>query len=303
VNRQFLPRVIATLEPRVAAIVEGLVDGMLEKGTVDLAVDLAEPLPLIVIAELLGVPVERRADFKRWSDAMVAATGLVDDNEAASINATRRELAAFFREMAAQRREHASNGATDLISSLVRAHDADGLTEAELVEFCIVLLVAGNETTTNAIGNGALAMLSHPDQWRTLIKTPDLAPSFVEEVLRFDAPVQGFFRTTVAPAEVAGTAIPAGAKVLVLFGSANRDEHHYPQADTFLAARNPVDHIAFGSGIHACLGAPLARLEIAVLARTVLQRVGAMLPAGEVVRTRTPLFRGVTCLPVVLEAR
>lgn len=301
VNRQFLPRVIAALEPRVVAIVDELVDGMLEKGTVDLTADLAEPLPLIVIAELLGVPGERRADFKRWSDAMVAATGLVDDIEAATIRTNRQELTAFFREMAAQRRQHPAEDATDLISRLVQAHDADGLSEAELVSFCIVLLVAGNETTTNAISNGALAMLSHPDQWRTLIQNPHWVPPFIEEVLRFDAPIHGFFRTTEAPVEVAGTTIPREPKVLALFGSANRDEHHYPEADTFLAARNPADHIAFGSGIHACLGAPLARLEMAVVARTFLRRVGGMLPAGDTVRTRSPLFRGVTRLPVVLE--
>src|SRR5207245_2121063 len=116
-------------------------------------------------------------------------------------------------------------------------------------------LVAGNETTTNAVGNGALATLAHPDQWASVVADPSLAPSFVEEVLRFDSPIQGFFRNTLAPVEVAGATIPAGEKVLVLFASANRDSAHYPDGDSFAAARNPVDHVAFGSGIHHCLGA------------------------------------------------
>jgi cytochrome P450 len=166
-----------------------------------------------------------------------------------------------------------------------------------------VLLVAGNETTTNAIGNGALAMLSQPDQWRAVLADPSLVPSFVEEILRFEAPIQGFFRQTTAPVEVAGTTIPADSRVLALFGSANRDERHYPEPDTFLATRNPVDHVAFGSGIHYCLGAPLARLELKVLGHTFIERARSMLPAGEVVRTHNPLFRGVKHLPVLVEPR
>jgi cytochrome P450 len=304
VNSQFLPRTVAALEPTVAALVEGLVDDVFARGEVDLVHDIAEPLPISVIAEVLGVPADRRDDFKRWSDDLVdSVAGGADDADKARFEVSRRELAGFFREAAAQVREHGAGDASDIISALVRAEGDERLTERELVEFCMVLLVAGNETTTNAIGNGTLAMLAQPDEWRAVVADPGLIPSFAEEALRFDPPVQGFFRTATTDVDVAGTMIPAGARVLVLFGSANRDDHHYPQADTFLANRNPTDHLAFGSGIHHCLGAPLARLELAVLIRTMARRSRAMLPTGDVVRTRNALLRGVKRLPVVVEPR
>lgn len=304
VNRQFLPRAVAALEPRVATIIDELFDAVVDKRVSDLITDVAEPLPITVIAELLGVAPERRSDFKRWSDDLVdIAGGHVSGDDAARLAASRKELAQFFREAAAERRSHPRADATDIITSLVQASDDDRLSEAELVEFCMVLLVAGNETTTNAVGNGALAMLCQPDQWGAVVDDPSLTPSFVEEVLRFDAPIQGFFRNTLAPTVVAGTPIPADARVLALFGSANRDDHHYPDADTFLATRNPTDHVAFGNGIHHCLGAPLARLELRILADVARRRIRSMLPAGEVLRTRNPLFRGVRHLPVFVEAK
>ena len=304
VSRDFVPRAIAALEPRVEALVDGLLDSILEKQSAELVAELAEPLPVTVIAELLGVPAGRRADFKRWSsDLIVAAGGQLGAEDEARTDASRKEFAAFLRQAVAERRDRAHLGATDLITGLVRASEADALSEAELIEFCMVLLVAGNETTTNAIGNGAVAMLAFPDQWTAVVRDPSLVTSFVEEVLRFDAPIQGFFRNTLAPVEVAGRAIPAGAKVLVLFASANRDPAHFPDPDTFMASRNPVDHVAFGSGIHHCLGAPLARLELGALARAFIRRVEWMLPAGEPVRTRNPLFRGVRALPVLVGAR
>jgi cytochrome P450 len=300
VNREFLPRAIGALEPRINEIVDSLVDDVLERGAADLVRDLAEPLPLLVIAELLGIPFERRDDFKRWSDDLIdTVSAQYDDAEAARLKASRKELGAFFREIAADRRGRA--GGVDLISRLVAAQEADALGELELVEFCIVLLVAGNETTTNAVGNGALAVLTYPDQWRAVVADPSLVPSFVEEVLRFDAPVQGFCRTALTDVEVAGTSIPRGGRVLALFGSANRDGRHFPDGDTFLAARNPVDHVAFGNGIHLCLGAPLARLELTALAAAFRARVRSILPAGEIVRTQLPLFRGVRRLPVLVE--
>jgi cytochrome P450 len=304
VSRDFVPRAIATLQPRIEAIVDELLDVVLEKQTAELIGELAEPLPITVIAELLGVPAERRADFKRWSSDMIrVAGGQLDEAETARTNISRKEFAHFLSEAIAQRRAAPDAEAADIITGLVRAGDSDALTDAEVIEFCIVLLVAGNETTTNAIGNGGLAMLAHPDQWRAVVADPSLVPSFVEEVLRFDAPIQGFFRNTLVPVDVAGATIPAGAKVLMLFGSANRDGAHFPDPDTFVADRNPVDHLAFGNGIHHCLGAPLARLELTVLARAMIRRVGWILPAGDPVRTHNPLFRGVVELPVIAGAR
>jgi cytochrome P450 len=145
--------------------------------------------------------------------------------------------------------------------------------------------------------------MEQPDQWRPVLGDPGLIPSFVEESLRYDSAIQGFFRTTRAEAEIAGARIPQGARVLALFGSANRDDRHYPDPDTFIAMRNPDDHLAFGRGVHFCLGAHLARLELTLLLRAFLTRVRRLLPDGEVVRVRNPIARGVHRLPVVVQPR
>ncbi len=304
VNRRFLPRAIADLEPRVREIINSLVEPMLESGQGDLVAELAEPLPIIVIAELLGIDPERRVDFKRWSDDVLDLTagGLAPD-ALARAESGRHELGAHLREAVADRRERPRPGASDLITALVTANEADALTVQEILDLCVLLLVAGNETTTNAVGNGALAIMEQPDQWRPILEDPDLVPSFVEESLRYDAPIQGLFRTALEDVDIAGTTIPEGARVMVLFGSANRDDHHYPHADTFVGTRNPLDHVAFGSGIHLCLGAPLARLELTVLCRVFLERLRRIVPSGDVVRTHNALTRGVRKLPVVLEPR
>jgi cytochrome P450 len=167
----------------------------------------------------------------------------------------------------------------------------------------MLLLIAGNETTTNTVANGALAVMEQPDQWRIVMRDPGMVSSFVEESLRYDSPIQGLFRSTRTAVDVAGTTIPAGARVLLLFGSANRDDRHYPDADTFIGSRNPIDHLAFGKGIHFCLGAHLARLELTVLLRTLLTRLRRFLPDGEVVRVPNPIARGVHRLPVIVEGR
>ena len=304
VDRQFLPRAVAQLEPRVGAIIDSLLGPILAGGRADLVADLAAPLPLVVIAELLGIEPERRVDFKRWSDDLLLAVGGgLDEATRARTEESRHAMADYIRAAAADRRAHPRTNATDIISTLVTASDNDALTTSEVISFCMLLLIAGNETTTNTVANGALAIMEHPDQWRVIMNDPGLIPSFVEESLRYDSPIQGFFRTTLADANVAGATIPSGARVLLLFGSANRDDHHYSDADTFLASRNPVDHLAFGKGIHYCLGAHLARLELSLLLRAILARVRRFLPDGEVVRMRNPIARGVHRLPVVVEPR
>lgn len=303
-DRQFLPRAVAQLETRVQAIIDSLLDPILERGRADLVADLAAPLPLIVIAELLGVETERRADFKRWSDDVLAAAGGgLDEATRARTEESRRAMADYLRAAAADRHAHPRPGATDIISTLVTASDKDALTTGEVIAFCMLLLVAGNETTTNTVANGALAVMDHPDQWRPIMSDPALVPSFVEESLRYDSAIQGFFRTARTDAEIAATRIPAGARVLVLFGSANRDDRHYRDPDTFIGTRNPVDHLAFGSGVHFCLGAHLARLELRLLMRAFLMRVRRLLPDGEVVRVHNPIARSVHRLPVVVESR
>lgn len=251
-----------------------------------------------------GPRSERRRDFKRWSDDVLDLTagGLAGD-ALARAESGRHELGAHLREEIADRREQPRPGASDLINALVTANEADALTVQEVLDLCVLLLVAGNETTTNAVGNGALAIMEQPDQWRSILEDPELVPSFVEESLRYDVPIQGLFRTALEDVDIAGTTIPEGARGMVLFGSANRDGHHYPHADRFVGTRNPLDHVAFGSGIHLCLSAPLARLELTVLCRVFLDRLRRIVPSGEVVRTHNALTRGVRELPVVLEPR
>jgi cytochrome P450 len=296
--------VVADLEPRVRTIVNDLLDVMLDARECDLFTALAEPLPMIVIAELLGVPPEHRQDFKRWStDLVILAGGALDEVEMRRIRASVGEFVAYFKELIADRRAHPPADATDLINLLLAATDAETLSSRELVSFCMLLLSAGNETTTNAIGNGTVALVDQPEQWWTIRDDPSLIPSFTEEALRHDSPVQAIFRTTTADVELGDDIIPAGARVMVIYGSANRDERHYPDPDHFIGTRNPVDHVGFGSGIHYCLGAPLARLEMATTAKALISRVKGLEVTGPVVRTRSPVMRGVKSLPIRIAAR
>lgn len=296
VTKGFTARAIADLEPRVREIAETLVTELLEaneQGAADFVAQIATPLPITVIGLLLGIPPERNEDLKRWSDAMIGGTGLRVDDQGAS--ATRREILAFFGEVVAERSREPGD---DLISTLVTGPEP--LTFRELLKFCTQLLIAGNETTTALIGNWVLALDSHRDELRRLQADPTLVPAAVEEAMRFDSPVQTLDRTTTEAVEVDGVTIPADARVLPLYASANRDPRHYPDADRYVIDRNPKDHVAFGTGIHFCLGAPLARLELRVLADVLFRRVRDFQVSGEVVRTRNPVVRGVLHLPVTI---
>lgn len=300
VARPFSPRAIAAMEARVRTICEGLVDDLViaaARGQADLVRDVAYPLPVIVISEMLGIPTERRDDFKRWSDDAVGAlSGTID------VRGARRsfgEMIEFFVQIVEERRARPSN---DLISELI-SEDEDGqtLTAAEILLFCVLLLIAGNETTTNLISNGAWALFHHPAQAAHLKREPRLIASAVEEVLRYDTPVQWLMRATTRPTELGGCEMPEGARVLVLFGSANRDERRYAQPDAFLVDRNPSDHLGFGAGIHFCLGAGLARLEARVVASTLLARNLSLRPTGEPKRVPSVLLRGFESLPVTVD--
>lgn len=296
VSRAFTPRAVAALESRVRALTEGMVDDLLEAGEAgDVVAQLATPLPVVVIAELLGIPPERRVDFKRWSDDFVGGlSGTLDVSAAQRSGA---ELFSYFTEVVAER---TARPGEDLISLLVTGgRDGESaLGPVEIVLFCILLLVAGNETTTNLITNGVAALLDHPDAARRLREEPSLVPSAIEEVLRYDAPVQGLPRGTTRPVELGGTWLPEGARVLALFGSANRDEHHFHEADRFLVDRSPNDHLGFGAGIHLCVGAPLARLEARVVAETLFRRVRRLEPTAEAQRLESPILRGFARFPV-----
>ncbi|HMK10505.1 MAG TPA: cytochrome P450, partial [Acidimicrobiales bacterium] len=277
VNRGFTPRVIGDYEPRVREIAEHFVGEMIEKGAdggADLVRDLTYPLPVTVIAEMLGIPADRREQFKAWSDAAVAAFSLTPDP--VRFRTAAEEMFDFFVEVIEDRQAHPKD---DLVSMLV-TRGADGeepLTIDELVGFCILLLIAGNETTTNLLGNWTRTLLARPDVEAALRDDPSKIAASFEEQLRYDGPVQCLFRGTTAPTEIGGASLDAGTRIVVLFASANRDEAKWGEdADTFRLDRQPTDHVGFGHGIHLCLGAPLARLEARVAAEVLFERTSAL---------------------------
>ena len=303
VNRPFHPAAIAELEPRIRAICTELVDELCAanaRGEADLVEHLAYPLPVIVIAELLGIPGSRRADFKRWSDAMIG--GLAEDFDRTAGATAAMEMFAYFNDVIADRR---TTPGTDLISLLVGG--SEPLSNQELLMFCMLLLVAGNETTTNLITNWTLALFDRPEVAERLRAEPALVPAAVEEALRYDAPVQSLLRRVTREVEIGERTLRPGANVVVLYGAANRDERHYDRADEFVVdrfatTRGAADHVGFGAGIHFCLGAPLARLEARVVAEELLARTRGMRLAGPGRRTSSLLVRGMTSMPVTFDA-
>jgi cytochrome P450 len=272
VNRGFTPRQIAAWEQRAREIVTDCIAG-LRAGEFDVVQGLAVPLPVTLIAEMLGIEPERRHDFKRWSDTVIdnaTGAGRADPFGPAVLDAFA-EMTAYVVRIGRERRR---KPADDLISQLVSIGGGEGLSPVELVQFVTLLLVAGNETTTNLIGNATAALLDHPEQLVRVAAEPSLVPALVEEAVRFDAPVQLVFREAVADVELAGVRIPAGAIVVPLIGSANRDERRFPDPDRFDVTRNPQGHLGFGFGKHFCLGASLARLEAKAALEALVPELG-----------------------------
>ena len=295
VNPGFHPRRINDLEPRVRELAAELLDGVEPGQPLDLVEALAAPLPLLVIAELLGVPSEDRGKFRIWSDAMIAAA----TEPTADALSKAAELYEYFRSVLESRR---SDPGDDMISVLVHGEvDGAQLTEMELLGFCMTLLVAGNETTRNLLSGGTLALAEHPDQLARLVDDRTLVGSAVEELLRWVTPVAAFGRTATRDTELAGTPIAAGQFLVLLYTSANRDEAVFGDtADQLDVGRSPNPHVAFGFGEHFCLGASLARLEARVFYEELLDRYSRVELAGEVERLRSTLMRGIDRLPVVL---
>ena len=270
VSRAFTPRAIANLEPHIEQMVDEALSQVPENEPFDLMERLAHPLPITIIAEMIGVPPEDRERFQHWSERVariLEPTITPAEMEAALVAAA--ELSDYFRVIIEQRRAEPQD---DMITRLIAAEEEGSkLSMDEMLSMLRLLLAAGNETTTNLIGNGMLALLRHPDQLRQLQENPDLAAAAVEELLRYDGPVQTDGRTVLEDMELEGKQLKRGQPLILLIGSANRDGQAYEHADALDITREGQPHVAFGRGIHHCLGAPLARLEgriaLAALAR------------------------------------
>ena len=271
----FTPRSVAALEPRVRETVAVLLGNVEEKGRFDLIADLAFPLPVIVIAEMLGVPPEDREQFNEWSNVVsLIVDPLLDEPQVRKVQQTVDEVFAYFEAVAEERRRDPQD---DLVSALVTAEvDGERLERDDLLVNLLLILVAGNETTRNLIGNGTLALLHNPDEIQRLRDDPMLLSGAIDELLRFDSPVQLDSRIAREPVELRGRRIAPGQRVLCLLGAANRDPQTFPDADRLDVGRSAASHLAFGRGIHYCLGAPLARLEGRVAFEALLPRLGSL---------------------------
>ncbi|MDF2679643.1 MAG: hypothetical protein K0R47_833 [Brevibacillus sp.] len=306
VNKAFTPKAINDLAPRITSITNELLDQVIKDGKMDVVHDLATPLPVIVIAELLGVPSKDRMLFKDWSDTMVKGVEGNSDEAFAQMVAERdkaeSELAEYFLTILNERRKKPED---DLVSALLDAEiDGEKLQEQEILRFCILLLVAGNETTTNLITNAIRLMTEQPAIQDQVRQHPELVKTTVEETLRYYPPIVAIGRITTQDVEIGGQLIRKGQQVVSWVGSANRDPEKFENPDSFLPDRKPNPHMGFGFGIHFCLGAPLARLEAQIALEIMLSRFSDM----QFVKTAltpipSPFVFGVKSYPITFTAR
>ena len=276
VSRAFTPRSIANLEARIRQLSRELLDPLVARGEMDLVTDFASTLPVMVMAELIGFPLSEWPRLTRWSLAIMGLAETISGTEeeshaaGATFGQANEEMKQYLDGLLRDRRARPKD---DLLTRLVEAEvDGERLTETETLRFVQLLLAAGSETTTNLISNAVLCFIECPEQLVRLRTAPELLPSAIEEVLRYRSPGQTMLRTPNRDVELKGRVIPAGKLVLVMIGSANRDPKHFPEAQRFDIARDPNPHLAFGQGIHFCLGAPLARLEARVALQDLLWR-------------------------------
>jgi cytochrome P450 len=297
VLQAFTPRTVEAMRERIQAVVDGLVDGFGGAGEVDLIADFAEPLPVTVIADLLGVPEADRHLLRPWS-ADICLMYELNPPEASARRAVAAslEFSAYLHGLLVERRARPGD---DLISALAAVvDDGDRLTEAELIGTCVLLLNAGHEASVNGAGNGWWTLFRHPDQLARLRADPSLVPRAIEELLRYDTPLSMFERWVLEPIEIDGMVIPRGGEVALLFGSANRDPAAFEAPEELDLARDPNPYISFGAGIHYCLGAPLAKMELGIAFGTLLRRVPRLEPLETPRWKPTFVLRGLEALRV-----
>ncbi|MFD3582780.1 cytochrome P450 [Streptomyces sp. NPDC058683] len=297
VSKAFTPRTVERLKPYVAKLAGELVDDLVHQGGGDLLADVAEPLPVAVIAEMLGIPEADRAPLRPWSADICGMYELNPSQETAA-RAVRAsvEFSDYLRELIAERRDEPGE---DLISGLIEAHDeGDRLTEQEMISTAVLLLNAGHEATVNATVNGWYALFRNPAQLAALRADHSLVPTAVEELMRYDTPLQLFERWVLDEIEIDGTTIPRGAEIAMLFGSANHDPEvfHHPGELDLTRSENP--HISFSAGIHYCIGAPLARIELAASMTALLEKAPKLSLAEEPQRKPNFVIRGLEGLRV-----
>ncbi|GIH80654.1 cytochrome P450 [Planobispora longispora] len=299
VNRGFTPRIIGQLEQHIRDICHDLVDEAKGRPSVDFVRDIAAPLPLYVICELLGAPVEDRQKIFSWSNRMIGAEDPDYAADPAEGHAAAMEVYAYANELAAQRRAEPRD---DIITKLLQpAENGEALSEDEFDLFVLLLLVAGNETTRNGASGGMLALFEHPDQWARLVADPSLAGTAADEIVRWASPVNLFRRTATADTVIGGQPVREGDKIVVFYSSANRDEDVFDSPGVFDIGRDPNPHIGFGGGgAHFCLGNHLAKLELRVMLEVLADRLPKLAQAGPVRRLRSYFINGIKELPVTL---
>ncbi|MEJ2889496.1 cytochrome P450 [Actinomycetospora aeridis] len=300
VARDFTPKAIGALEPRVRDLVGTAFERVLTGAEVDWIAQVAQPVPTTVMAELMGYPDRHRDEYCRWASTIFDSMGCPAGGATPALAEATGGLFGFVAGIAADG-EYVAEGWADRI---VQAGAQGELGQGEVVSLLGGILVAAMDTTVNMLGNLAHALATHPEQWALLVERPELVPSAIEEVLRFESPIQpGFFRVTTTETTVADVTLPAGSRVMVAFGAANRDPRQFPDPDAFLVDRSPNDHLAFGRGVHFCLGAPVARMIGRVVLSELVANAAEIRLAGPSVRKTNRMLRGFDSLPLSVRNR
>ena len=297
VSHHFSNKSVGAYEPMVRAFAHELIDGLCADGGGDFAADFSQRLPVLVICRLMGIPLSDEATVRQLAHNMLLALSGTDEFADVS-NAAATELRRYFAELVTDRRRSPRH---DVISSLANGEiDGEPIDAAEMFGMCLIVYLAGNTTTSSLVSNGLYLLAQHPEQQARLGETPDAVPNAVEELLRYESPVQWTSRITTRHLELHGREVPAGSRVMMLLGAAHRDPRVFDDPDTFDVFRRPRRHLGFGDGVHRCVGAPLARLEGRVALEVIFERVPHFRLAGEVERLHISTERGLARLPLAV---